>query len=631
MNKMVNGEKHSCPLVKVVLTKEMVCETHKHYDDYGIEMYVLVYGVPIINNVGDVLYMIEAAVDVTATVQLENQLAETLIVTQRANDAVTNFLTNLDHEFHTPLNELIYLIDQLLTDDSSSIHKGLLLKARRKVFETVNVQQNISDMAALAASRLEFSYKPFCLQDVLAEVIKELNPIAEEKGLLIDVVHTGNYTSGIIGDSQRWCHIIKHIVGNALKFTEKGHVRVVLESNLGSDDEVLVNLSVNDTGIGIAESDFVRIFKPFVQVDGSLTCQFEGNGLGLSLAALLAEKMGGVIDVKSTVGVGSEFALKVTVKKSLEILAPANIVDNADPLLVWQGKRVLVVDDNKTNSMILERLLTINGASVICAADGFIAVEMYKEEGPFDILLMDIQMPVMDGYQATEAIRKSEIKDKSGKHIPIIAVTAHTSKDHKGRGYSIGIDDYHSKPIDFATLSLTACKYLLITQQKDLVPDFSVSRVEVMNLELVAVVNALGLEEADVKEILDIFVCDTRELVNELGGYVKECNIEGIREICHTLKGSSLPFDDFIAAAKQVHYFAYLYNARNLLHKGGKSNIESARKIIAEADKIKFIPGLIDILPKIKKKDTLKPALEESYDNLKTVFEMVVCWIESLS
>lgn len=406
----------------------------------GEERWFRISGQPIFDGGGKFLGYRGVGSDVT----------ELYVAKARAEEASRTksmFLANMSHEIRTPLNGVLGMaevLDSALTDPE---HRRMIGTIRRSGETLLNILNDILDMSKIEAGKMELESLPFSPTEV-AERVEDLHRLkAEEKGLDFEVLFTTGADLRRIGDPFRVQQIMHNLVSNAIKFTDRGEVTVEIS---GRRDTPLV-LEVRDTGIGMTAQEVARLHEEFRQADSSVTRRFGGTGLGMAITRSLVMRMGGEISVTSQPGAGT--AVRVTLPLPVtDALPDANAPfrdTSEEPRL--DGVRVLAADDNGTNRSVLEMMLTRSGAKVVTVVDGLQAVQTW-EPGMFDVVLLDIAMPVMDGKAALQAIRAKE--DAAGvQRQPIIAVTAN-AMSHQIVEYLIwGFDSCVSKPLTMADVT----------------------------------------------------------------------------------------------------------------------------------------------------------------------------------
>lgn len=368
-----------------------------------------------------------------------SELQELAIQAQAANRAKSEFLATISHEIRTPLNGVLGMVQILERGSLDDLQRGRVSVIRASAQMLLGILNDVLDISKIEAGALSLSTAPFKL-DAFAESLRRLyEPLAHEKGLGFSITLIDDDGQARMGDEVRLRQILSNLISNALKFTDEGHIRVEITSQ---GDEV--RLAVHDTGVGIAPAHQAQVFEKFVQADGSHSRRAGGTGLGLSICRDLAGLMKGEIDLISAPGVGSTFTLRLPLPPTerpttLPAVTPAP-----------RGPRVLVVDDNPTNRMVLQSLLLDYGVAAQTAENGAEALQAWTDRA-WDAILMDISMPVMDGLEATRRIREAERIQGRG-HTPIIAVTASVLSHEMDAYLEAGMDAVVAKPVDADTL-----------------------------------------------------------------------------------------------------------------------------------------------------------------------------------
>ncbi|WP_238550265.1 PAS domain-containing sensor histidine kinase [Desulfocurvibacter africanus] len=376
---------------------------------------------------------------------------------ERANQAKSEFLANMSHEIRTPLNGIIGMINLAHMAGQEARPREYLKYANRAAENLLQIINDVLDLAKIESGRLELEKTVFNTREMLADLFATLGLQAEQKGLRFTASVDMNMPERIKGDQGRLRQICTNIVGNAVKYTREGEVSVHVTAEVlkeqaqalvasGQAAPVRFIVSVRDTGIGIAPDKLTRIFEPFTRTAQST--EFEGTGLGLTITKQLVELMEGRIDARSTPGRGSTFTVSVMLETTSEestMVKPSEEglgQDRTRPL------KVLLAEDNEINRFLAVELLKSRGHDVVTAVNGEQALAALAKE-PFDLVLMDAQMPVMDGVEATRHIRAGEAGDPN---VPIVAITAYALKGDREKFLKAGMDDYLSKPIDIKEL-----------------------------------------------------------------------------------------------------------------------------------------------------------------------------------
>jgi PAS domain S-box-containing protein len=424
------------------------------------------------DNNGDVLGLVGTGRDMTERLQTAEALRQARDRAEAASRAKSEFLANVSHEIRTPMNGVLGMTELVLETPLNPDQREYLQVIKSSAESLLTIIDDILDFSKIEAGKLTLDPAAFALRDRLGDLLKPLARRASARGLELASHVRPDVPDALVGDWVRLQQILNNLVGNAVKFTARGTVRLDVAVASQTAEAVRLHFQVADTGIGIRADKLDLIFEPFVQSDSSTTRLYGGTGLGLTISARLVEQMGGQIWVESEVGTGSTFHFTVpfpVIREAPRPLAPtplppgarsmpdsltpgtlsARPAPEADARPPLRHLRILLAEDNIVNQQVEVLMLEKHGYTVHVAQDGKETLAALQEQ-PFDLVLMDVQMPEMDGFEVTAAIRCRE--KETGRHIPIIAVTAHALSGDRERCLAAGMDGYVAKPIRPAAL-----------------------------------------------------------------------------------------------------------------------------------------------------------------------------------
>ncbi len=397
---------------------------------------------PIKNDAGEVTHFIAIKENISLLKLREDELRAAKEMADAASRSKSEFLANLSHEIRTPMNAIIGMGHLLQNTGPTEEQQGYLSAIQSSSRHLLSIINDILDFSKIEAGKLEMQSTEFHLNDVLKDISNLIAPLVEESALGFQI-SAPEVSHLLVGDPLRLGQVLINLINNALKFTDQGEVRVsvgVLEQEC---DWIRLRFAIRDTGMGIEPEQQPRLFQPFTQVDNTPSRWHNGTGLGLAISRQLVERMGGKIWLESEPGKGSTFFF--TARFGLVAAGERALPEPAvsSPLSRSKRPRVLLVEDDRLNQIVAQRLLESYGVQVVLAANGREAVEAVKRH-PFDLVLMDLQMPELDGYQATAEIRR----DERFQALPIIAMTAHTLVGERERCLAAGMNDHFPKPFE---------------------------------------------------------------------------------------------------------------------------------------------------------------------------------------
>ncbi|OPY12698.1 MAG: Autoinducer 2 sensor kinase/phosphatase LuxQ [Syntrophus sp. PtaB.Bin001] len=414
------------------------------------------------------------------SIEQSRQLA---IKAESANRAKSEFLANMSHEIRTPMNGILGFLELLQKEEGLTDRQHQYVSTALASGETLlQLVNDILDFSKIEAGKMEIAVTPLDLADLVKEVMEFFKSQAQLKGIELSCHMESEIPSSLHGDPVRLRQVLVNLLGNAVKFTEKGKITLSVSLEEEAERTALLRFEVQDTGVGIAPDAISRIFNAFAQEDGSTTRQYGGTGLGLAIVSQLVPMMGGKIEVESTQGRGSTFRFtarlekpdtrEATVPHPSPLPTPPAVMEEREKMKPFASFRILLVEDNPVNQTLSAAMLEYFGCSADVADDGLEALEKVAAN-QYDLILMDCQMPRMDGYEATAAIRKQEAEYGTGgkfRHTPIIALTAHALEGDREICLTAGMDDYLSKPFKADELRSVLSRWLNPVRKNEAAP-----------------------------------------------------------------------------------------------------------------------------------------------------------------
>jgi PAS domain S-box-containing protein len=408
----------------------------------GVYRWWLIHGSPVRDANGEIQKWLGTCTDIDEFKKAEQLLQQAKTAAEAANEAKSQFLANMSHELRTPMNAILGMIDVALPKAVDPTVQDCLQTAKGSADLLLTLLNDLLDSAKIESGKLELESAPFSLRRMLDQITRVLSVRASEKGLAFYCRMPDGTPDAVVGDRMRLQQVLLNLAGNAIKFTERGDVEVGLHA-LSQDGEACLEFAVRDTGIGIPPSGVERLFQPFAQADASMARRFGGTGLGLAISRSLVEMMGGRIWAESELGVGTTISFTVRLPLAKELLADYEAAVTM-PAMACAQLRILLVEDNPANQKLATYILQDRGHLIEIAGDGQEAVYL-TERNHYDVILMDVQLPGMNGLEATAAIRRRE---NGNDRVPIIAMTAHAMRGDRDQCLAAGMDGYLSKPVN---------------------------------------------------------------------------------------------------------------------------------------------------------------------------------------
>src|SRR5262245_47875765 len=459
---------------------------------------------------------------------------------EAANQAKSTFLATMSHEIRTPLNGVLGMMEVLERQGLDHPQRRSLATMRDSAQPLLRIIDDVLDFSKIEAGRLELEEAAFSLSELVERTLGTFRQQARAKGLAFNVEIMPGSADALMGDPTRVRQILLNLVGNALKFTERGSIRIRAGTEPLGAGRAILTLAVADTGIGLSPEQCAGLFQPFAQADSSTTRRFGGTGLGLSIVWRLAQLMHGDVNVESKVGVGSTFTVTLSLRAApadSPLRSLTQSASRAKPKRKGSKRpKVLVVDDHPVNRDVLVRQLDLLGIAADATDDGAAAFKAWSKGG-YVVVLSDLHMPEMDGYELAQRIRQAEAEGHQTR-TPLIAVTANALKGEEQRCLAIGMDAYITKPIGMDKLRATLERWLSV-EDKAAGPTVAVRAGQTEPIDRTVLGAWLGDDAAAVTSLLRKFARTAREADGEISAAVRSGNLAAAAAAAHKLNGAA--------------------------------------------------------------------------------------------
>jgi PAS domain S-box-containing protein len=540
----------------------------------GTLMWALISSTPIKDNKGTVTGGFFIAFDISDRKKMETDLAEAKLIAEHARHSERQFLANMSHEIRTPMNAVIGMTHLLYETNPTQSQKVYLDSLRFAADSLMGIIDNVLDLSKIEAGEMEFEAKAFNLQRLMKSLQRSFQFKLRDKAISVGIEDDPAIGYQVIGDPTRLNQILTNLLGNASKFTETGRIGLSVKLLEDAGGQYLIEFRVMDTGIGIPKDKLNDIFENFKQANVKIARKYGGSGLGLTIVKQMVEMQGGSIRVESTLNKGSVFIFTLPFKKSDSKISETQQeyrIGESRSRHFFKTLSVLVVEDNSMNQKLITKILDIWNCNYVVANDGLEAVEISLQES-FDLILMDIHMPEMDGCEATEKIRQNPVN--RNRNVPIIALTAAALLEEKKRAVKAGMSDFLTKPFSPEMLEACILQHLnfRVGEHAENEPEDDCGYSSELQIDLKYLFEFSNNDRTFVLDMVDTFLVETSANAERLEQSLRDEDWKNVYKIVHTFKPSFM-----MLGMTEQHEKAI--EIENLINRGDFDKREIAEKI----------------------------------------------------